>query len=57
MKKKKWVSTKEKIISFRITKDMNNRLEFQSFQMQIPTSDIIRKALDSFLPKKSDKDK
>lgn len=47
--KKKWIPKKQKIVSFRIPDEMNSKLEFQSYQMKISTSDIIRKALEIFL--------
>jgi|GEM_PF-6641432 len=48
--KKKWIPKKEIVISFRIPDDMNSKLEDQSYQMKVSTSDIIRKALEKFLP-------
>lgn len=47
--KKKWIPKKEIVISFRIPDDMNSKLEDQSYQMKMSTSDIIRKALEKFL--------
>ena len=47
--KKKWIPKKEIVISFRIPDDMNSKLEDQSYQMKVSTSDIIRKALEKFL--------
>lgn len=48
--KKKWIPKKEIVVSFRIPDEMNDKLESKSFQMKISTSDIIRKALENFLP-------
>ena len=54
---KKWVPIKKRIITLRVTEDMYKNLEFKSYQMQKPTSEVLRLALEKFLSIGSDKDK
>ena len=49
---KKWVQTKSRILSIRVTDDANSKLEMRAKKLKRSVSDTVRMAVEKFLAEK-----